>query len=197
MDDLYPEITVEVIEIDPAVTEISHKYLGLSRDTRIVTYNEDARMAIPKLPKGKYGLIVFNVVNDVAVPFQLATTEFNKEARELMTDEGVFLANVIDKFQSGTFLRSYISTLQETFSYVYVLRRDARWEDDSRKTHQLIATFQPVTVKMIEDANLAAGRGQLESNFMPEEMLASWLNAKDAKILTDDYAPVENMAAPL
>ena len=52
IETLYPQSTLEVIEIDPAVTEIVFEYLGLPRDTSIITYNQDARMKVPELGSG-------------------------------------------------------------------------------------------------------------------------------------------------
>jgi MFS family permease len=43
MEALYPDSEIHVIEIDPGVTEIAYDMLGLSRETKIVTHNEDAR----------------------------------------------------------------------------------------------------------------------------------------------------------
>ncbi len=47
LEALYPDSTLEVIEIDPQVTQVAFEHLGLRPDTRIVTYNEDARMVTP------------------------------------------------------------------------------------------------------------------------------------------------------
>ncbi len=52
LEEVYPQSTLEVIEIDPEVTRGVFEYFGLSPDTNIVTYNKDARMAVPELPEG-------------------------------------------------------------------------------------------------------------------------------------------------
>ena len=53
IEEVYPGAEVQVIEIDPVVTDVAHRYLGLPRDTSIVTYNLDARMKIPDLAGGE------------------------------------------------------------------------------------------------------------------------------------------------
>ena len=42
----YPQAHQEVIEIDPGVTEINYTYMGVSRDTKIVTHNLDGRQMV-------------------------------------------------------------------------------------------------------------------------------------------------------
>src|SRR5581483_10545121 len=42
----YPAAGLEVLEIDPGVTRVAYEQLGLAPDTRIVTHNLDARLAL-------------------------------------------------------------------------------------------------------------------------------------------------------
>ena len=43
LEAVYPQASIDVMEIDPAVTEAAHTFLNLPRDTRIRSFNEDAR----------------------------------------------------------------------------------------------------------------------------------------------------------
>jgi len=193
----YPQSTLEVIEIDPEVTQVAFDYLGLSPDTRIVTYNEDARMVVPKLPEGQYDFVIGDTFNDLSVPYHLTTREFNDQIRALLKDDGIYAVNLVDKLHSGSFLRAYVNTLQQTFPYVYLIEDGPEWEEDSRKTHVVAGSLQPLSYAALSDANTQAGRGSPVSSIMPEDTLTSWLNAKENILLTDDYAPVDNLLAPL
>jgi len=42
----YPRAKIDVIEIDPRLTELAYDYLGLSRETRIRSFNDDARWTL-------------------------------------------------------------------------------------------------------------------------------------------------------
>ena len=74
---MFPSVSVEVVEIDPEVTEVATEYLALPLNTSIITYTEDARTKLQELPKGKYEFIVGDAFNDVSVPYHLTTLEFN------------------------------------------------------------------------------------------------------------------------
>ncbi|MFC1995184.1 fused MFS/spermidine synthase [Chloroflexota bacterium] len=197
LEEIYPQSTVEVIEIDPEVTRVAFDYLGLSPDTRIVTYNEDARMVVPKLPEGQYDLVIGDTFNDYSVPYHLTTREFNEQIQALMNDDGIYATHVIDKLHSGSFLRAYVNTLQQTFPYVYVICDSCEWhtEDDTRKLYVVVGSFQPLSSESLSDANTRAGRGSPVSLIMPNDVFTSWLNARENILLTDDYAPVDNMVA--
>ncbi len=103
--------------------------------------------------------------------------------------------NVIDNLHSGRFLKSYVNTIQRTFPYVYVLRDHARWLDASRYTYAVAASFRPLSPSALESANIELGRGQPVARFMPQDVFAAWLGSQRNVLLTDDYAPVDNMLA--
>ena len=197
LETVYPESTVEVIEIDPAVTRVAFDYLGLSRDTQIVTYNEDARMAVPKLEEGRYGLVIGDAFNDLSVPYHLTTREFNEQIAGLLTENGIYAVNVVDKFQSGQFARAFVNTLKETFPHVYVIREDENWPDDSQKTHVVAASLRPLSFEAVREASLLAGKGEPTARFMSDETFQGWLDSREKVLLTDDHAPVDNMLAAL
>lgn len=176
---------------------MAFEYLGLPRDTRIVTYNEDARMAVPKLDAGQYSLIIGDAFNDLSVPYHLTTREFNEQIARLLTEEGIYAVNVVDRFQSGQFARAFVNTLKGTFPYVYIIREDENWFDDRQKTHVVAASLQLLSYESIEEANPKANWGSPISHFMPDETVLGWLDSSERMLLTDDHAPVDNMLAAL
>ncbi len=194
---MFPDASVEVVEIDPEVTEVATEYLALPLNTSIVTYTEDARTKLQELPKGKYEFIVGDAFNDVSVPYHLTTLEFNEMVFGLLAEDGVYALNIVDKMHSGRFLRSVVTTLQQTFPYVYVMRDDTNWDGDTRYTFVVSASRQPITRPELVAANRVTDRGPTVAHFMPDAEFARWMEGGDKSILTDDYVPVDGMLAPL
>ena len=193
----YPQSTVEVIEIDPAVTEVAYEYLGLWADSRIVTFNEDARMVIPDLEERRYDIVYGDAFNDLSVPFHLTTVEFNEDVKALLKDDGMYAVNVVDKMRSGNFLRSFVHTMRRSFPYVYVLSDDEAWDNDLRDSYVVVGALRPLASEALRSASVSMGKSEPIIHFMPAELLQSWLGLKRNVLLTDDYVPVENMLAPL
>ncbi|MDB5352710.1 MAG: hypothetical protein JWN86_3957 [Planctomycetota bacterium] len=96
----YPKTTADVAEIDPAVTEANHRALWLPRDTTIKTFWGDARQFVANRTGVKYDLIFGDAFNDFSVPWHLTTKEFNDKINGLLTDDGVYMINIIDKYVS-------------------------------------------------------------------------------------------------
>ena len=196
LEHTYPDTTLEVIEIDPEVTDVALEMFGLRPDTGVISYNEDARMKIPRLPHGKYDLVVGDAFNDLSVPYHLTTREFNEDVALLLKDDGIYVANVVDERQAGRFLRSFASTMKETFDYVYLIRGDSNWDSPSRHTYVIAGSNRPFTAADLNQAANKAGRAS-ETELMPGTEFALWLKEDPGVVLRDDYVPVDNMLAPL
>lgn len=196
---MWPGSQVDVVEIDPGVTEAAILAFGLPRDSSINIYAMDARNYVDNLLRqsdsgikiSKYDFIYEDAFNSTTVPFQLATKEFNDKIARILTDDGMYVINTIDVYNSGLFLGAVINTLEKTFSNVYIL---------SRKT--------PITLS--NNFVVVASKREINfDNIDKEKSLKDmdlWvLNQSEIDLLgtkahgivfTDDYAPVDDFSAP-
>jgi len=189
----YPEAQIDVIEIDPHLTELAFRHLGLSRNTRIRSFNGDARWLVMNFPeKGVYDFIFGDAFNDLTIPYHLTTKEFSTMIRSLLKPEGLLIANVIDDFQKGLFMPSYVRTLEEVFGKGKVgLVADSPFENMGISTMIVVASPTDHSWKEVEKMN--------EGNcfvITPPEVDQKLLN-RFAVVLTDDHAPVDNLTAPI
>jgi spermidine synthase len=190
MEALYPEAELQVIEIDPGVTQVAQDKLGLSRDSSIVTYNEDARLFMEEDPDQRYDLILGDAFNDFSVPYHLTTREFNERVRAWLADEGLYIVNVIDG-PGGDFIRAYVHTLRQTFRHVYLAPTISSWQQASRSTFVIIGTATPLDLEAFEPG------AYLTRLLMSEGEVDAFLGEGRLVTLTDQYAPVDQMLAPV
>jgi spermidine synthase len=198
MEISYPNAHVDVVEIDPQVTKIVYGQLGLPHNTKITTYNTDGRWYVMNC-KDKYDLVFTDAYNDLSIPYHLTTKEFAEEIKGIMKPNAILMSNIIDNFQKGAFLPSYIKTLREVFGQknVYLISVSPKF----RETR--ISTF----IVLASNGNLDIGafgrfvRGELgrhaTSAVVPEDLMEEFINKKHSIIITDDYAPVDNLIAPI
>jgi predicted membrane-bound spermidine synthase len=183
----YPLARVDVAEIDPAVTRVARRWFGLSRNGRVRTINQDARWFAMRSPEeGVYDAIFIDAFNDLSVPYHLTTREMTQRLHELLRGDGVLTANVIDDYGKGRFLASYVRTLQSVFgapkvTVVMELREDMK---SDRSTFVVAGTR----------GSMPSFRG---AYVLPYAEMQSYVAGRDSIVLTDDYAPVDNMLAPL
>ncbi len=194
---VYPDSVIEVAEIDPAVTEIAHARMGLPRDTSVITYNEDARLVVKRLPSGGYDAVIGDAFNDLSVPYHLTTREFAQSVHDLLTPDGYYMLNLVDTFKHGVFLPSMILTLEQVFPHVYLLADGPGWEQAGRNTFVLVAGKQPLTEAALHGAASDLLPDGPVSTFFDPERLREYVDSRPAVILTDSYAPVDNMLAPV
>ncbi len=190
---VYPGSDIEVVEIDPGVTQIAHERLGLRQDTMVVTYNEDARLFLGREPTSKFDLIFGDAFNDFSVPYHLTTKEFNDRVRGWLEEDGLYVVNIVDG-APGDFLRAFANTLGKTFRYAYLASGVRSFKNLPRSTFVFIATDAPLKLedKIPEegyDKPLVASQVLTGGEF--EELLASGR----VVTLTDQYAPVDQMLA--
>lgn len=108
---------IEVAELDPAVYRVVVKELGLTEDEqkRIVTtlgdarnfvddrVRENQRLVAAGKPPVRYDFIYGDAFNDFSIPSHLTTREFLQDVHDLLSDNGVFQANIIDIYPRTEF----------------------------------------------------------------------------------------------
>jgi spermidine synthase len=190
MEAVYPESKLDVVEIDPGVTEVAYELLGLSRDTRIASYNEDGRMFLERPVTERYSIIFGDAFDDFSVPYHLTTREFNERVRAWLDDDGLYVVNIIDG-ALHRFLTAYVHTLGQTFDYVYLAPNATEWRTVSRDTFIVVASNRPLDIAAF------APDSRFASNVLPAEVVTELLLESRMITLTDSYAPVEQMLAPV
>jgi spermidine synthase len=198
MEVVYPKAQIDVVEIDPEVTNIVYKHLGLSADTRIKSFNTDGRWFVMNC-KEKYDLIFTDAYNDLSIPYHLTTKEFVAQLKLILNPDGLIMSNIIDNFQVGAFLPSYIRTLREVFGpkNVYLLSVSPNFENTRISTFIVIAGNGNLDIKDF-DAHVKSNlRGNSTSVVVPDHLMDEFMTKRSAITILDDYAPVDNLIAPI
>jgi len=187
----WPGASVDVVEIDPAVTRTASRYLGLDPGTRIRTFNEDARWHLMHSNQ-RYDAVVIDVFNDLSVPYHLTTRQLTAELERLLAVDGAVVANVIDNYARGRFLPSYIRTLQSVFGndHVALILESAEDMADASSTYVVVAS--PALGLLLDFVQRSP---EFEGYVLPHSKLEKYLDEGRGIILTDDYVPVDNMLA--
>jgi spermidine synthase len=194
---VYPASTVDVIEIDPAVIAIARTRLGLPTTSRIRSFNQDARVFLREWndPK-RYDFIYGDAFNDLSIPYHLTTVEFNRLIASRLKPNGVYLTNIIDKFEAGEFLRAEANALRAVFPHVYIFGRGEAFEPFDRNTYVLMASRAPVNRTAL-DAITARDDPSVRTTALSVERMNAYLTSGRAITLTDDFVPVDQLLARL
>lgn len=196
----WPGSRIDVAEIDPGVTKAALAAFGLKPDSTINTINLDARNYIDNLLEEKrlgkvvpvYDFIYEDAFSDYNVPFQLVTKEFNDKISDILSEDGVYMINLIDVLDIGYFLGSYTKTLLQTFPHVNIVTEGGA-PKTIRTTFTVIASKKEIDVKTI----ILNSRLAFQCRFFDDNDIALINNDSNNIVLTDDYSPVDNFLAPV
>ena len=200
VEHVWPGSRVDVVEIDPGVTEAAMRAFGLEPDSTINTYTMDARNYVNQLLEEtraggravQYDFIFEDALNDYSVPYQLTTREFNDKIARLLTGRGVYMIELIDIYDSGQFVGAFVNTLERTFDYVYVLAENE--PPSARITFVVIAAVHQIN---LEDLAAEEPVRNLDLWVLSDSEIETLRQKAGGIVLTDDYAPVENLLAPV
>ena len=179
----FTESTMDVVEIDPGMTEVAKKYFGLKDDPRMNIIHQDGRIYLNGNQK-KYDVIFLDAFNSFSsIPFQLTTVESVRKISESLKDDGVVFANIISSIDGdkGKFFRAEYATYKNVFPNVYVFTLNRLKDGSAIQNVMLVATKEKKPIDFFADSLLAEYSEKLWTHAV----------ADDVPILTDDFAPVE------
>lgn len=198
MEAIYPESANDVIEIDPAVTEIAREYLGLSPESTIRSFNQDARLVLMgNGTERKYDYVIGDVFNDKSTPYQLTTLEFDRLVKSHMNDGGIYLINIIDKYEQGRYMPAFVNTLKQVFRHVYLFSPGMRFDNIEIATFVIAATDRPIDLIAFREYYMTDENTTAYSIPLDESKLEAYLAERRPVLLTDDYAPTDILVAEL
>jgi hypothetical protein len=183
-----------VLEVDPLLVEVSEQELGLDVGDDIEVITGDARLTTRLAEDGEYELVVGDAFGGISVPWHLATREYLLDVQATMTDDGVYVANVID-YGPRDFVRAYAATMQDVFAHVAILGPEDRFGPRDEPTGGnvvVVASDSPLDLDAAIEANRARGGADVA---LARDELARFTG--DAPVLTDDEAPVDQLLTPL
>ena len=141
-----------------------------------------------------YDLIILDAFNSAnTVPFQLTTLQSMQHVSDLLVDDGIFVMNLIASVegQGSAFLASQYATLNAVFPQVEVyLVREGEILAGTPRNIALVASKNPranlhAALTRADNSGLYLTSRRLDSQFLR--------NIPGSMVLTDDFAPVDQM----
>ena len=121
----YPHMRIDVVELDPEIVEVAHRYFELPRDERIRVFVDDGRAFLETCPD-TYDIVIVDAFDEDRVPRPLTTEEFLRLARDRLSPTGVVAYNFIGA-PSGDHskpFRSLYKTMSNVWRQVRVFMTD-------------------------------------------------------------------------
>lgn len=186
----YPAAKIDVVEIDPQMTQIARDFFRLKDNPRLEIIHEDGRVFLNRAESDRYDAVLMDAFGSLfSVPFQLTTVEAVTEISRVLKDDGVVVFNLGGAItgDASLFLRAEMKTYKRVFPQVHLFKVNADYRDDQLQNLVIVACKSEVEKPMTsEDPRIT----ELLKHFYRirhQQQTASI----DPPILTDDRAPVE------
>ncbi|QYN35531.1 fused MFS/spermidine synthase [Pseudonocardia sp. DSM 110487] len=176
-----------VLEVDEGVVDLGRRELGVDGIPGVDVRIGDARSLLAAVPDASADVVVGDAFGARSVPWHLATAEFVADVHRVLRHDGVYVLNVIDH-DPWQLLAAEVATLSHKFPHVAVLVRPEQLARGGGGNAVIVASDLPIDVAAL--AERAAVRGE------PGSVLdgsAALRLAGDAPVLTDDWAPVDQL----
>jgi tetratricopeptide (TPR) repeat protein/MFS family permease len=194
-----PGSDIAVAEIDPVVTEAAMQAFGFIPTNDISVNHADSRNVVDDWLRQRrrgerieFDYILGDTFNDYSVPFHLTTVEFTRALAELLAPDGVYMLNMIDRYDSGLFLGAIVSTFRKVFPDVRVFFCHANLA--ARGTYVVVAGKQRLVLDGLSE-QIRAKRPAFRGFELAPEQVEEVVRRARGLVLTDDRAPVENLLA--
>jgi spermidine synthase len=205
-----PAAQITTVEIDPAVVEMAHKYFAIKDEQNFHMVTRDGRLFLAD-SKQQYDVILLDAYRGPFVPFHLLTKEFYQTVKNHLAPGGVIAQNVDP---TTMLFDAAVKTVQSVFPHV-------EFYDANRSGNVVMIAYDG---DAISRGDLAVMADKRQSEYHPRydflKMLKDRFELKTvvldqvthidvvnqngmetseidpkAKILTDDFAPVESLKA--
>ncbi|WP_433793238.1 fused MFS/spermidine synthase [Actinoplanes sp. CA-252034] len=178
-----------VLELDGGLVDLDERDLGLKTGPDLRIQVGDARVGLAGQPAGAYDLVVGDAFGHLVVPWHLATREMAAEVARVLRPGGVYAQNVID-YPPNRFIRAELATVAAAFPNVALIAPPAAIAGDRGSNFVIVASRGPLPIDAMWP-RLAALEEAATMLSGPE--LDAFV--ADARVLTDDYAPVDQLLA--
>jgi len=178
----------KVYEIDSGVIEVDKAQLGAKPGPGLDLQVRDGRLGVRSEPAESRELVVMDAFGGVAVPWHLTTREVVADVRRVLKPGGLYLVNVID-YPPQAFAKAEARTLRAEFPYLAVIARPNALSGAAGGNFVLLGSDRPVDAAAIRQR--LAGRSTLLSD---PAAVQTFIGA--GPVLTDDYAPVDQLLTP-
>ena len=189
----YRNVSIDVVELDPGITETARKYFALHDDPNLRIFHEDARTFLNRATTDKiepYDAIFMDTFNSATViPFQLTTIEAGKRLRALLNPDGVFVVNIIASVygpKSGVFHGIY-KAFSQSFGTMMIFPANA---PDPKYAYAL----QNIMLVAGDIVPSAAVSGDKYASLLSNQWLEPFIPDSKVPAFSDAFAPVERYA---
>jgi spermidine synthase len=187
------DVQVDVVEIEGLLVDVGKQFFGVPDTPRLTDFVEDGRRFLHDT-ETQYDLIFADAYVS-SVPAHLATKEFFELAKERLSPNGIFVANIIGDLrdQGDSFVLAEMKTWESVFPNSYFFAVYSPHEEYSQ--NMIFVGSKDGRKADLEELALAHPDNTFMQNLKDRRIDPNRFDLSQYEIFTDNFAPVEYFAA--
>lgn len=178
----YSEKNIDVVEIDPKMTEIANTYFDLDiENERLNIFHEDGRRFL-NMSQKKYDCILIDAFKGLNVPFQLTTIEALQSVKNSLNENGIVITNLVCALdgKDSELVKYEYTTYKEVFENVKIFQVGKGNVNDTDLQNLILVGFNGEIYENL-------GKYENYQRLIENEILNFY---SDKPPVTDDLCPV-------
>lgn len=195
----YPGVTIDSVEIDPAVIDVSRRFFGLPDDARLRVFNQDARRFVQS-STDTYDIVIVDCYYSDSLPFHLTTQEFFAEVKRRLAPDGVVAYNVIGSVDGdgSELFRGMYRTAGTVWDHLWVFPIGIGDNGLVGQRRNIIVLATDADIPQLELVRRIESRvdGRVKLADFPgfaRDLFNGLIPLADVPVLTDGYAPTDSL----
>ncbi len=182
----YPASTIDTVEIDEDLIELSKKYFNFEQPDNLKIFSEDGRAFLNRSDT-QYDLVYMDAYGSLLPPFQLFTQEAVAQIGRHLSEDGIAAANIISPTNNEP-IQSIAKTYGTVFKHVVIFPVGPDVSPERNQNLILVASNSKLTPEDL----LSAAQTEEEKRFV-----SGLFTLSDDKglVMTDDFAPLERFSS--
>jgi spermidine synthase len=176
-----------VLELDGKLIELDEAQLGVVPGPNLQIDVGDARTALARQTTADYDLVVGDAFGHLVVPWHLTTREFVADIQRVLRPDGAYALNVID-YPPSDLVRAEVATISAVFRHVALVAPPRAIARQIGANFVILASDSPLPLDALK-TRLAGLAGPVK--LIADADLTIFMDG--ATVLTDDYAPVDQL----
>jgi len=176
-----------VLELDGELVDLDRVKLGVQSGPGLEIWVGDARIGLARQSAAAYDVVIGDAFGHLVVPWHLATLEMTREVRRVLRPAGAYALNVID-YPPARFVRAELATIMAVFPHVALMAPPAAIAGLLGANFVILASDAPLALEALRPR--LTGLAERVSLLTGAELTAF---VGGARVLTDDYAPVDQL----
>lgn len=138
---VYPEVEVTGVELDPKVVEVANRFFEMGDHPRIRQVVADARWYL-RQSEERYDLIYIDLYVTGHIPFFTATQEFFRLVHDRLGEDGILMVNILALYEPETLVAPFVRTVRTAFPSTFTI---------GHGNYILIASKTPLSLKSLQE----------------------------------------------